>query len=113
MASTSKVLADKQAVSSTAAIVYTSPAGGKGSYIDAADLVGYLSGTPTVTTWIVPSAGATSTVTQQSIKKAIPFEATVSITELAGRFVSAGSSIYMQCTAASSVSVYLTGRELT
>jgi hypothetical protein len=114
MASTSKVLADKQAIpSAAAAIMYTSPIGGKGSYIDSADFVNYLSGTPTVTTWIVPDAGSTSAVNQQSIKKAVPHEHTVSLTELAGRFISAGSSIYMQCTAATSVSLYITGRELT
>lgn len=114
MASTSKVLAQKQAIPNAAATpIYSSPANGKGTYVDTCDLVCYGTGTHNVTTWIVPPSGAAANVNKHSIAKSVSTSATVSLTELAGRFLEAGAAIYMQASVFDEISVYITGRELT
>lgn len=114
MASTSKVLAAKQAVPNAAAtVIYTAPASGKGAYVDTCDFVCYGTGTHNVTTWLVPPGGSPADVNKHSIAKSVSTSATVSLAELAGRFIAAGSSIYMQASIANEISVYITGREYT
>jgi hypothetical protein len=114
MASTSKVLAAKQAVPNAAAtLIYTSPVSGKGTYVDACDFVCYGTGTHNVTTWIVPVGGSVANVNKHSSAKSVSTSATVSLTELAGRYLAAGSAIYMQASVLDEISVYMTGRELT
>ena len=113
MSSQAKVLVPKQDVSATVAVIYTSPAGGKGTYIDACDLVNHGGGTPTVTLSIVESGGTLTDVNHQIIDKSISHKATVQVSELMGRFIAPGATLHAICSVANTVSIYVTGRDLT
>lgn len=113
MSSQAKTLVPKQNIAATVAVVYTSPAGGKGAYIDACDLVNHGGGTPTVTLSIVESGDTLSDVNHHVIDKSISHKATEPVSELMGRYIAPGATLHAVCSVATTVSIYVTGRELT
>lgn len=113
MASTPKALFAPQDLATPAvALIYTSPASGKGTYLDKPTVNNHSGATATVTFHIVPAAGAAGVTNIRVNAKSVADKATDLLPELAGRFLNPGD---MLCGAASTanLNVDCSGRELT
>jgi hypothetical protein len=116
MAYTPKVLVSQQYVENAATLKYTSPAtvdGGKGTWIDKATFANPTAGSATVTVYIVPSGGAVSDATKAIPPVSIAAGATLSISDLAGKFIAASSAIHWVASSASTINGAINGREVT
>lgn len=113
MTSTPKVLISMQDLPTTNTLLYTSPIGGQGTWIDKARSVNHSVGTATVTVNHVPnggSVGASDVVTNaQSIGAGQGYD----YPELVGRFLGPGDSIEPLASAGGAVNFFMSGRELT
>lgn len=114
MSSTPKVLLQAVFAPNGAAVAqYTSPANGKGTWIDTALAVNDNAAAQTLTTNHIPAAGAVAAVNQLTKAKSIAAGASDLLPELRGRFLNPGDSIAAGASAATSIALSLIGRELT
>lgn len=113
MTSTPKLLAAAADLGNAAAILYTSPATGKGTWLDKATAVNHSAATRSVTFYHVPSGGAAGTTNLLVSAKSIAVNATDQLSELVGKFIAPGASLYGLADTAASVAFELNGRELT
>ena len=94
------------------ALLYSSPAGGKGSLIDKASVCNHNGATQTVTFHIVPSGGSAGVTNIRVNTKSVADKATDLLPELVGRYLKPGDMLYGAASAIN-VNVDVTGRELT
>lgn len=114
MSSTSRVLLDSTFVATgAAALLYTSPAGGKGVYLDVATALNDNAASQTLTLHIVPSGGTAQAVNQHIKAKSIANGATDLLAEVRGKFLDPGDMVYATASVGSAISLFLSGRELT
>lgn len=116
MSYTPKVLVAQQHVENANTLKYTSPAagsGGKGTWIDKAVFANPSAGSATVTVYIVPSGGSAGNDTMAIPPLSIAAGASVSVAELAGRFIAAGSAVWWVASAATTINGAINGREVT
>lgn len=114
MPSTAKVLIPGTFVATGAATqLYLSPTAGKGTWIDTATALNDNAAAQTVTIYRVPSAGAAGAVNALIKAKSIGIGATDLLPELRGKFLNPGDTIWAVASAASSISIDVSGRELT
>lgn len=114
MSSTPKVLLQAVFAPNGAAVAqYTSPAAGKGTWLDVALAVNDNAATQTLAVNHVPAAGAVAAVNQLVKAKSIAAGASDLLPELRGRFLNPGDSIAAGASAATSIAISLIGRELT
>ena len=96
-----------------AAALYTSPSGGKGTWIDTATACNDNAAAQTLTLFRVP-AGEGATPDNQIVKaKSIGIGATDLLQELRGKFLNPGDAIWAIAGAASAIALDVSGRELT
>lgn len=114
MSSTAKTLLDSVFVANgAAALLYTSPAAGKGTYLDAVTALNDNAAAQTVTLHIVPAAGAAAAVNAQVKAKSLAAGVTDLLPEMRGKFLDPGDMVYGGASAASAISLFMSGRELT
>ncbi|NBW08267.1 MAG: hypothetical protein EBR82_09590 [Caulobacteraceae bacterium] len=114
MSSTATVLLQSTFVATgAAALLYTSPAAGKGTWVDNATALNDNAGPQTLTLHHVPAAGAAAAVNQLTKAKSIATGATDLLPELRGKFLKPGDAIWGVASAATAISLNLSGRELT
>lgn len=114
MSSTSKVLFPSAFLANGAvALLYTSPVGGKGTYLDVATALNDNAAAQTVTINIVPAGGGVAAGNQQVKAKSVAAGVTDLLPEIRGKFLAAGDSVWGAGGAATSISLFLSGRELT
>jgi hypothetical protein len=101
------------AATGAATMLYTSPPGGKGTWIDAATATNDNAAAQTLTLYRVP-AGETATADNLVAKaKSIGIGATDLLPELRGKFLKPGDAIWAVAGAASAIALDVSGRELT
>jgi len=113
MTSTAKLLLAAADLPNASGLLYTSPAAGKGTWIDKATAQNHSGAAATITLNHVPAAGGAAAVNQIVNTKSIADKATDLLPELVGKFIPPGASIYGICSAATAVALELNGRELT
>lgn len=113
MTSTPKLLAAAADLAGAAAAIYTSPANGKGTWIDKATAVNHSAAIRSITLYHVPSGGAAGTSNLLVSGKSIAVNATDLVGEIVGKFIPPGASIYGFADTASAVAFEMNGRELT
>lgn len=113
MTSTPKVLIAAQDLPNASTLLYTSPVGGKGTWIDKATSTNHSGAAQTVTFYHVPVSGAAAASNLVVDAKSIADKATDLLPELVGKFLNPGDMIYGLCGAATSVNIDVNGRELT
>ncbi len=116
MTSTAKILISAQDLPNGAAASpsnYTSPVGGKGTWIDSAHSVNHSGSTANVTVNVVPSGGSVAASNLAVSAQAIAAGAQYSYPELVGRFLAAGDTIEPFASAGTAINIVIAGRELT
>lgn len=113
MTSTAKLLVASADLANAAASLYTSPANGRGTWIDKATATNHSGGARTVSFNHVPNAGAVANSNLVVDAKSIADKATDLLPELVGKFIPAGASLYGFADAATGVAFEMNGRELT
>ena len=114
MSSTPKVLLQGTFAANGAAVaVYTSPANGKGTWIDSALALNDNAAPQTLSLNHVPAAGGVAAANQLTKAKSIAAGATDLLPEVRGRFLNPGDAIAAGASAATSIALSLMGRELT
>lgn len=113
MTATPKQIVASQDLANAAASLYTSPATGKGTWIDKATAVNHSGAARTMTFNIVPNAGAAGTSNLIVDAKSVADKATDLLPELVGQFLQAGMSLYGNADTAGGVAITIIGRELT
>jgi hypothetical protein len=113
MTATPKLLVAAQDLSNASASIYTSPANGKGTWIDKATSTNHSGAAQTVTVNHVPAAGSAASSNLIVNAKSIADKTTDLLPELVGKFIPAGASLYALASAAAAVNIELNGRELT
>lgn len=109
MTATAKQLVAPQDLPNAATVLYTSPAAGKGTWIDKATAVNHGGAAHNVTFYIGGSANANLVVDA----KAVADKATDTLPELVGHFLPAGVTLQALADAATVVNIVISGRELT
>lgn len=113
MTATAKLLVAAQDLANASALLYTSPAAGKGTWIDKVTAVNHDAAAHTVTFNHVPSAGSAADANLVVQAKSIAAGATDTLPELVGKFLPPGAALYGFADAATSVNIEINGRELT
>lgn len=113
MSFTAKVLVSQQYVENTLTSKYSSPSAGKGTWIDKATFTNVSGATATLTINIVPAAGSASDANKVISARSLSAGETVSLPDLAGRFIGAGESIHWQASASTAINGAINGREVT
>lgn len=112
MTTTPKVLIAQQNIPATVTTAYTSPVGGKGTWVDQMDVCNYTSTAATIRVWVVPVGGTAVDSAIRVIDKSIASKATVSLDEVVGSFLNPGDFIAWQAGTATAVNGGASGREL-
>jgi hypothetical protein len=113
MTSTPKLLAAAADLPNAATVLYTSPPGGKGTWVDKATATNHNGAAQTVTFNHVPAAGAVSNANLVVDAKSIADKATDLLPELVGKYLPPGAQLYGLCSVAAGIAFELNGRELT
>jgi hypothetical protein len=116
MPASPKVLVSQQYVENTATLKYTSPAtvdGGKGTWIDKAAFANPTASTASVRVYIVPPGDVVSDETNPIPPLSIPAGGSLSINDLAGKFIAAGTQIHWAASLATTINGAINGREVT
>jgi len=112
MTATPKTIVSQQNVDAVQTTKYTSPATGKGTWIDKFTGRNYSAGTQTVAVNLIPSGGVADNTNLIVIKSFAPGE-TYAFPEVVGKFLNPGDAISWLASAATSISAGANGRELT
>lgn len=113
MSSTPKLLVAAADLPNAAASLYTSPANGKGTWIDKSTAVNHSGATRAVTFNHVPAGGAVGNGNLVVNGKSLAAGPTDLLPELAGKYIPPGASIWGFADTAGGVAFELNGRELT
>lgn len=113
MTSTAKLLLASADLPNAPALLYTSPAGGKGTWIDKATAMNHSGAAATIQLNHVPNGGSALAANIVVNTKSIADKATDLLPEIVGKFIPPGAAIYGLCSAATAVAFELNGRELT
>lgn len=114
MTTTPKVLIPMQDMPSVQTIAYTSPTGGKGTWIDQFDVTNYDTVSAyTFKVWIVPSGSGVSNSNLRVFDKSVGIKNTLSIDEVVGTFLNPGDAIVWQAFAPIKLNGGASGREIT
>lgn len=113
MSFTPKVLVAQQYVENALTLKYTSPVGGKGTWIDKATFTNISGATASLTVNLVPSGGSTGNDNKVISGQSLASQATVSLADLAGKFIGPGDTIYWLASAATAINGAINGREVT
>jgi hypothetical protein len=113
MSSTAKVIVPAQDLPNAAALLYTSPANGKGTWIDKATAVNHSGSVQTITFYLLPSGGSALVSNLVVDQKSIADKATDMLPEMIGKFIAPGDMIYGLAAAVTAVNIAINGRELT
>jgi hypothetical protein len=113
MTATPKLLVAAQDLPNPGATLYTSPAAGRGTWIDKATAVNHDAATHQVTVNHVPAAGAAASSNLVVSSKAVAAGATDTLPELVGKFIPPGASIFALADVAAKVNIEINGREIT
>jgi hypothetical protein len=114
MSSTPKVLLPGTFVANGAvALLYTSPANGKGTWLDNVTALNDNAAVQQLTVQKVPAAGAAAAVNQLVKAKPVNAGATDLLPEVRGKFLNPGDSLWAGATAATAITMEISGRELT
>jgi hypothetical protein len=112
MTSTAKLLVAAADMPNASTALYTSPANGKGTWIDKATATSHNAAAQTVTFNNVPAAGAVANGNLVVNAKSIATNSTDQLPELVGKFIPPGGSLYGICSAATAIALEINGREL-
>lgn len=113
MSYTPKMLAAQAYVPSPGpTLAYTSPAAGKGTWIDKVNFSNDTAGPQTVTVWLIPPAGAAGSDTKVVPLQSVASKVQLTVAELAGKFIDAGYAIHWGASAATSINGSISGREV-
>ena len=113
MATTAKLLFPSADLANAAALLYTSPANGHGTWVDKATAVNHGGGTYQLTVYHVPSGGAAGTSNLKIDAKSLSDKATYLCPELVGMFIPAGAMLYGFADTAAKIAFEVSGREIT
>ena len=116
MSYTAKVLIAQQYVDVALTKKYTSPTtanGGKGTWLDKSTFANVTAGAATVTVYLVPSGGATGNDTKTIPPVSLAAGATLTLSDLAGKFIGPGDEIWWVASAATTLNGAINGREIT
>ena len=113
MTTTPKVLAADAQLPAVVGVAYTSPASGRGTWIDKFTLCNTTAGAVTATVYVVPAAGSPGASNTVLSAVSIAAGETYLCPEITGRFMAAGSSVQWLASAATSITGYIGGREVT
>lgn len=111
MTTTPAVLAAQQFVPAVATKAHT--AAGVGSWIDHALFANVGASTASITVHLVPAGGAVGDDTKAVPPVNIAPGATTTLTDLVGRFLAAGESVWWTASPADSINGAITGRAVT
>lgn len=112
MTSTAKLLLPAADMAAASTLLYTSPANGKGTWIDKATATNHNAAAQTVTFNNVPAAGAAAPANLIVTVKSIAANGTDQLPELVGKFIPPGGALYGTASAATSIALEINGREL-
>lgn len=110
---TPKVLIDPQQAPNAAATLYTSPTAGRGTIIDKFTATNTTGAAVTFTAYLVKAAGAFGAANMVISVQSIAANATYTCPEVVGHVLNAGDFISVVASAAASITVRASGRELT
>jgi hypothetical protein len=113
MTVTPKVLIDPFQAPAAAATAYTSPTAGKGTIIDKFTGTNTTGAAVTVTVYLVKLAGAAGPTNMVVSVKSIAANATDTFPELVGHVLNPGDFVSLFASAAASITIRSSGRELT
>ena len=113
MSFTTKVIVQQGYVDSSLTLKYTSPSTGKGTWIDKATFTNVSGATANFTLNIVPSGGSSGADNKVISAYSLASGATASLSDLSGRYMAPGDSIYWSASAATSINGAISGREQT
>lgn len=113
MTTTALVLIPHQNVDNAQTTKYTSPASGKGTWIDKFTATNYSAGPITVSVNLVPVAGAAGNTNLIVKTKSLAAGETYTFPELVGKFLNPGDFISWIASAAASANGGANGREIT
>lgn len=113
MTTTPKVLTADTQLPNSVGIAYTSPAAGRGTWIDKFTLCNTTGGAVNATVYVVPDAGSPGASNTVLSAVAIAAGETYLCPEVTGRFMAAGSTVRWFASAAASLTGYIGGREVT
>lgn len=113
MTATPKVIIAAQDAPNAQTTVYTSPAAGKGTWIDKMTATNYSAGAVTLSINIVTLAGAAGNSNLVVKTKSLAAGATDTLPEIVGKFLNPGDFVSVVASAATSISLAANGRELT
>ena len=112
MTTTAKVLVNTTQLTTGAATYYTTPASTT-TVIRAATMCNTTGGAVTYTAHLVPSAGSVADNNMVAKEQSVAAGATVSMTELLGKVLTAGMTIRMLASAGASLTPDIAGMEIT
>lgn len=113
MTSTAKLLVPAQDLAAAVAVLFTSDANGKGTWIDKVTATNHSGAAQTMTFNHVPSGGTVVPANLLVDAKSIADKATDLLPELVGKFIPPGASLEGFCSAATAVAIEINGRNLT
>lgn len=113
MATTAKVLFAADDLANAAALLYTSPATGLGTWIDKVTGVNHSGAARTVTIHHVASGGSVANTNMMVDARSIADKATYLFPELVGKYIPPGASIHGFADTAGAVAFEMSGREIT
>lgn len=111
---TPAVLVASADIENASTLKYTSPAAGRGTWIDKATFLNHAGTTQTFTVWLVPSGGSAGNSNLVISARSLAASGGSDFApELVGKFLAPGDAIYWQASAATSINGAINGRELT
>lgn len=112
MAVTPKVLVDPQQAPSSATTVYTSPTGGKGTYVDKFTGTNVTAGIVSLTVNLVKVGGSAGLNNTIVVTKSLAAGECYTFPEIVGSLLSPGDFISITASGSASITVRASGREL-
>lgn len=113
MTSTAKVIIPAQDAPNANTLLYTSPASGKGTWIDKATALNHTGAAAKISFNIVPAVGAAGAANLVVQTKSIASGATDLLPEVIGKFLNPGDMIYAIADTATAIGIAFNGREVT
>lgn len=110
MTATPKLIVEPATIPATQATAYTSPSSGRGTWVDFGQVSNYGGGTISFSLWLVPNGATVGDA--HLIQHDIGVAHKVAYQLPAGFLLPAGASLLWQAATASSLSGFLSGREL-
>lgn len=113
MTSAAKVLIPAQDAPNANTLLYTSPVGGKGTWIDKATALNHTGAAAKISLNFVPAAGAPISANLVVQTKSIAAGTTDLLPEVIGKFLNPGDMIHVLADTATAIGIAFNGREVT